>query len=221
MARTLLKDDALFDYVLRHQPAEDEVLIALRERTAQLGSVARMQIAPDQVAALRLLVQLVGARSVVEIGTFTGMSSLAMASALDDVRVVTCDVSEEYTSIALEAWRRAGVDDRIELRLGPAVDTLDGFLAANAKFDLAFIDADKANYSSYWERCVKLIRPGGLIVVDNVLWGGSVIDASDQTEDTVAIRALNTLAARDPRVTMTLLSAFDGLLVARVRPPHA
>ena len=179
-----------------------------------------MQISPDEGAFLQMLVRLLPARRVLEVGTFTGYSSTAMALAQDDDdRILCCDVSEEWTDIAREAWAEAGVADRITLRLAPAVETLDGLLAEGqgSLFDLAFIDADKGNYDNYYERALQLVRPGGLIAIDNVLWSGRVVDASDQEADTQAIRALNEKIAVDERVDLAMTPIADGVTLARVR----
>ena len=179
-----------------------------------------MQVPREEGALLRLLAELIGARRCLEIGTFTGYSSLSVALALPpDGRIVCCDVSEEFTSIARRYWEEAGVADKVDVRLGPAVDTLDALLEEGAEgtFDMAFIDADKGSYSAYWERCVRLVRSGGVIVVDNVLWGGAVADPSDQSADTNAIRAVNERIHGDDRVTSVLLPVADGMTVARVR----
>jgi caffeoyl-CoA O-methyltransferase len=179
-----------------------------------------MQIGPEQGALLRLLVELTGARRCLEIGTFTGYSSLAVALALPpDGTIVCCDVSEEFTSVARRYWAAAGVAAKVDLRLGPAVETLDALLADGGEgtFDFAFIDADKDNYSNYWDRCRRLVRRGGVIAVDNVLWGGSVADASNQETSTQAIRALNELVHGDDGVTSVTLPVADGMTIARIR----
>jgi caffeoyl-CoA O-methyltransferase len=169
---------------------------------------------------MALLVELIGARRAIEIGVFTGYSSLRVALALPaDGRVVACDVSEEYTNVARRYWREAGVEHKIELRLGPALTTLDALIAQGERgaFDFAFIDADKANYGSYYERCLELVRPGGLVAVDNTLWSGAVADPNKQDADTRAIRELNAKVADDPRVSSSLVPIGDGLLLARKR----
>jgi caffeoyl-CoA O-methyltransferase len=179
-----------------------------------------MQISPDEGAFLQMLVRLLPARRILEVGTFTGYSSTAMALAQDDSgRIVCCDVSKEWTDVAREAWTDAGVADRIELRLAPAVETLDALLAdgQGSGFDMAFIDADKVNYDNYYERALQLVRPGGVIAIDNVLWSGRVVDESDQEEDTQAIRALNTKIATDERVDLAMTPIADGVTLARVR----
>jgi predicted O-methyltransferase YrrM len=209
----------LHTYLLKVGVREPEVLRALRAETAELP-MANMQIAPEEGATLAMLVRLLGARRVLEIGTFTGYSSTAMALALPaDGRMVCCDVSEEWTDIARRTWAAAGVADKIELRLAPAVDTLDDLLATDnaGTFDLCFIDADKDNYVNYYERSLRLVRPGGVICIDNVLWSGRVADPSDQDESTEAIRDLNTLIAADERVDVAMLPVADGLTLARIR----
>jgi predicted O-methyltransferase YrrM len=212
-------DEALNNYVQRVGVREHPVLATLRERTASL-EMHRMQISPDEGAFLAMLVRLLPARRILEIGTFTGYSSTAMALAQDaDDRILCCDVSKEWTDIARQAWTDAGVADRITLRLAPAVETLDELLAEGqgSLFDLAFIDADKGNYDNYYERALRLVRPGGLIAIDNVLWGGRVVDESDQDADTVAIRALNEKIATDERVDVAMTPIADGVTLARVR----
>ncbi|TME34233.1 MAG: methyltransferase domain-containing protein, partial [Chloroflexi bacterium] len=195
------------------------VLGRLRERTASLPEHG-MQIAPEQGAFMALLVRAIGARRCLEVGTFTGYSSTAVALALPaDGQVVCCDVSREWTDIAREAWAEAGVADRVELRLGPALETLDGLLADGAagSFDFAFIDADKPNYDGYVERALRLVRSGGLIAIDNVLWSGRVADASVDDESSNAIRALNEKLATDARVDVAMVPIGDGLTLLRVR----
>lgn len=207
----------LYRYALDVTLRESEERRALREETARHPR-HNMQIAPDEGQLLQLLVRLLGARRVLEIGTFTGYSALAFAEALpSDGRVVTCDVSEEYTAIARAAWARAGVADRIELRLGPALDTLASLLAEGhgGSFDLAFIDADKVNYGDYYERSLELVREGGLIAIDNVLWDGRVLAPED--DDTRAIDSLNRRLHRDSRIELSLLPIADGLTLARKR----
>ena len=209
----------LHAYLLKVGVREPEVLRALRAETAELPN-ANMQIAPEEGATLAMLVRMLGARRVLEIGTFTGYSSTAMALALPaDGRIVCCDVSEEWTDIARRAWAAAGVADLVELRLAPALDTLDDLLANDqaGTFDLAFIDADKENYLDYYERSLRLVRRGGVIAVDNVLWSGRVADASVTDENTEAIRELNALIATDERVDVAMLPVADGLTLARIR----
>jgi caffeoyl-CoA O-methyltransferase len=197
---------------------ESELLKELRAETSKLSS-AGMQIGPDQGAFMHLLAGVIGAKRALEVGTFTGYSSLCVASALPaDGKLICCDVSEEYTSIARNYWRRAGLESKIELRLGPAVGTLDALIDAKVpEFDFVFIDADKTNYSNYYERALKLVRTGGLIAIDNVLWGGSVADPADNEADTVAIRALNDKVRADERVTLAMIPLGDGLTLARKR----
>ena len=169
---------------------------------------------------MAMLVRLIGARQALEIGVFTGYSGLSVARALPaDGKLVACDVSEEWTGIARRYWKEAGVDDRIELRIAPAIETLDGLIAdgRSGSFDFAFIDADKENYDGYYERCLVLLRPGGLVTIDNVLWSGAVIDAADESVDTRAIRALNAKIGTDSRVMPVMLPVGDGLTLAMKR----
>ena len=206
----------LSDYIRDVSLREPDVLRRLREETASHPQVS-MQISADQGQFMALLVAMLNARRTLEIGVFTGYSSLAVALALpEDGRIIACDVSEEYTSVARRYWREAGVERKIDLRLRPAVQTLDDLIAlgqANS-FDFAFIDADKANYANYYERCLTLIRPGGLIAVDNVLWSGKVADPAVQDEDTRAIRAFNQKLKDDDRVWLSMLPIRDGLTLA-------
>ena len=191
----------------------------LREETASLEE-ANMQIGPEQGQFMTLLVELMGARSALEVGTFTGYSALAVALGLpDDGCLVACDVSEEWTAIGRRYWEEAGVAHKIDLRLAPALETLDGFLAEGraGTFDFAFIDADKEGYDAYYERAVKLMRTGGLIVLDNTLWEGKVADPAVTDGDTEAIRILNRKLVGDERVTLSLLPVGDGLTLARKR----
>jgi caffeoyl-CoA O-methyltransferase len=217
--RTLVLDDQLYDYLIEKGTREERVLADLRARTGVLTQ-AGMQISPEQGQLMRLLIRMLGARNTIEVGTFTGYSALCVALELpDDGRVVACDVSEEWTSIGREAWERAGVAHRIDLRLAPALQTLDA-LAAEGRagtFDFAFIDADKENYVAYYERCLKLVRAGGLIAIDNVLWSGAVARPDVQNESTNAIRAINDLVANDARVDISMIPIGDGLTLARVR----
>jgi predicted O-methyltransferase YrrM len=214
-SRTLTFTDELVDYVRRWGVREHPVLAALREDTARLPE-REMQIGPEQGAFMALLVRVSGARRILEIGTFTGYSSTAMALALPaDGRVTCCDVSREWTDRARRAWADAGVADRIDLHLGPASATLERLAAGS--FDLAFIDADKTGYDDYYEACLRLVRPGGLILLDNTLQGGRVADPRADDENVVAIRALNEKIAADERVEIVLLPMADGLTLARVR----
>lgn len=207
----------LHAYAVDHGTPPDDVQEALIAETAALGGVSRMQIAPEQGAFMTLLTKLVDARFAVEVGTFTGYSSICIARGLaPGGRLLCCDVSEEWTAIAREHWVAAGVDDRIELRIGPAADTLRA-LPAEPPIDLAFIDADKTGYRTYYDEIVERLRPGGVVLVDNVLWSGNVIDPSDSSDDTEAIRALNDHVAADDRVDAVLLPIADGLTIARKR----
>jgi caffeoyl-CoA O-methyltransferase len=212
-------DERLHAYLVEVGVREHEVLRRLREETAALPE-SRMQIAPEEGAFLALLVRILGARKILEIGTFTGYSSTAMALALPaDGRIICCDLSREWTDVARRAWADAGVADRIDLRLGPALESLEQLFAAGEEgsFDLAFIDADKANYSGYYEGALRLVRQGGVIAIDNVLWSGRVADPDANDEDTNAIRALNDDIAADERVDIAMLPLADGLTLARVR----
>jgi caffeoyl-CoA O-methyltransferase len=217
--KTIGLGDALHDYLLASTLRDHDALRALRDETASMPE-ARMQISPEQGQLMQLLVELVGARRIVEVGTFTGYSSTAMALAMpDDGRIVCCDVSEKFTSIARRAWTDAGVSGKIDLRIGPAVETMDALLTGGAAgtFDMAFIDADKSNYDAYYERSLNLLRVGGLILVDNVLWSGRVADPAVTDADTQAIRALNGKIQKDARVTQAMLPIGDGLTLARKR----
>jgi caffeoyl-CoA O-methyltransferase len=216
--RSFLLSEDLARYVQAHSAPPDDVLRRLIERTEALGPVAGMQIAPEQGAFLEMLTRLMGATTVLEVGTFTGYSTLCFARGLaPGGRVIACDVSEEWTTIARGAWQEAGVDDRIELHIGPAATTLAA-LPTELEIDLAFIDADKGGYLGYYQRIVERLRPGGLIVADNVLWSGQVIDPTVTDEDTEALRVFNDAVATDPRVEVVLLPVADGLLLARRRP---
>jgi caffeoyl-CoA O-methyltransferase len=208
---------ALYEYLVAHNPAQDDVLRDLSAETAALGGISLMQIAVEQGALLTWLARLVGVRFAVEIGTFTGYSSICIGRGLaPGGRLLCCDVSEEWTAIARRYWRRAGLDDRITLRLGPAVDTLQA-LSASDEVDLAFIDADKTSYRTYYEALLPRLSPRGVIVFDNVLWGGSVADPSVVDESTAAIRALNDFVASDPRVEAVMLPVADGITLVRAR----
>jgi O-methyltransferase len=218
-ARTLPLTDEDRAYLLRVGVREDPVLAGLRERTAELPQ-SGMQICPEQGAFLTLLARSVGARRILEVGTFTGYSSVALARALpDDGELVCCDVSAEWTAIARDAWAAAGVADRVRLVLAPALQTLDGLLVDGAVggFDLAFVDADKGNYLAYHERCLRLVRRGGVILYDNVLWGGRLCRPGEQSPDTRALRAFNEALAADERIDLSMLPLGDGLTLARVR----
>ena len=209
----------LHAYLVKHGVREPEVLRRLREETASLPR-HNMQIAPEQGAFMALLVRLSGARRAIELGTFTGYSSLAVALALPpDGTIVCCDISEEWTAVARRYWAEAGVADRVDLRLAPALETLDALLAGGAagSFDFAFIDANKADYPDYHERIVQLLRPRGLAVYDNVLWDGGVLDASMTDAETVGVRRLNERLATDERVTISMIPVGDGLTLALKR----
>src|SRR5687768_10689838 len=213
--RTINLTDDVIAYVHEYGVREHPVLAALRERTAPLPE-SNMQIGPDQGAFMALLVRLIGASRIVEIGTFTGYSSTAMALAMPPGgRMLCCDVSREWTDIARAAWVEAGVEDRIELRLAPATETLATL--GDDSYDLSFIDADKPNYDAYYEACLRVVRPGGLILIDNVLWSGDVADPSVDNDNVRAIRVLNEKIAGDERIDHVLLPLADGLTLARVR----
>ena len=216
--RTLDLTESLYRYLLDTGVRESPALAALREETRHLEA-AGMQISPEQGAFMALLIRLLGARRTIEIGTFTGYSTLAVAEALpDDGRVIACDVSETWTAIARSAWRSAGQLHKIDLRLAPALTTLDALGAAgDTGYDFLFIDADKSSYDAYYERGLQLVRTGGLIAIDNVLWGGRVTDPAAQDADTRAIRALNAKIQQDARVDAVLLPVGDGLTLARKR----
>ena len=216
---TLGLDNQLYDYLLSASLREPELLQQLRQETASY-SQAVMQIAPEQGQFMALLVQLLGATKTLEIGVFTGYSSLCVALALPPTgKIVACDVNEEYTRVARRYWQTAGVADKIDLRLAPALETLDQLLASGQAetFDFAFIDADKVNYEEYYERSLQLVRPGGLIAIDNVLWFGRVTDPQDQEKSTLAIRAFNEKLHHDERVTLSLVPIADGLTLALKR----
>ena len=217
--RTIVMNDALYGYLLGASLRDLPLLKRLREETAKHPR-ARMQISPEQGQFMQLLVKLMGARRCIEVGVFTGYSSLAVALVLPvDGYILACDVSEEFTAVARRYWREAGVESRIQLRLAPALETLDARLKAGegGSYDLAFIDADKSNYAGYYERILKLLRPGGLILVDNVLWSGAVMDEKDMSEDTVALRAFNIALHKDERIDLSMLPVGDGLTLARKR----
>jgi caffeoyl-CoA O-methyltransferase len=207
----------LHSYLVDHGTPPDAVLAELQEVTREkIGGLALMQVAPEQGAFMTLLTRIVGARFAVEVGTFTGFSALCIARGLPaDGKLLCCDVSEEWTSIGKPYWEKAGVADRIDLRIAPALETLDA-LPEEPHVDLAFIDADKTNYGNYYDALLPRMRPGGVILVDNVLWGGSVVDASRDDADTVAIRAFNDRIAADDRVERVMLPISDGLTLIRV-----
>jgi caffeoyl-CoA O-methyltransferase len=209
----------LQSYLLAHnRPQPDDVLQALAEETAAaLGDSADMQIAPEQGAFMTLLTRMLAPRFAVEVGTFTGYSSLCIARGMPEGgRLLCCDVSEEYTAVALRYWERAGVAERIDLRIAPAIDTLRG-LAGDAVIDLAFLDADKDGYVDYWEEIVARMRPGGVLLADNVFAGGRVTDPDADSTMAAAIRRFNDHAAGDDRVEVAMLPIADGLTMARRR----
>lgn len=217
--RTIDMTDPLYDYLLANSLREPALFARLREETNTLPA-GRMQISPEQGQFMRLLIELMGARKAIEVGTFTGYSSLSVATALPaDGHLWCCDVSEDFTNVARRYWKEAGLEKKITLTLAPATETLPRLIAQGhaGSFDFAFIDADKANYDSYYESLLTLLRPGGLIAVDNVLWSGAVARPEKTDADTVAIRALNAKIHKDERVTMALLPIGDGLTLARKR----
>ncbi|MCF4967197.1 class I SAM-dependent methyltransferase [Nostoc sp. CMAA1605] len=214
--RTLGLASNLYDYLISVSLREAEILTKLRQETAQ-HPMGRMQIAPEQGQFITLLVQLLGAKKTLEIGVFTGYSSLVVALALPpEGQIVACDTSEEFTAIARRYWQQAGVDHKINLHIAPALETLDNLLAAGQAetFDFAFIDADKSNYENYYERSLQLVRPGGLIAIDNVLWSGRVADPQIQDNRTKKIRAFNEKLLQDQRVNISLVPIGDGLTLA-------
>lgn len=214
-SRSFLLDDALWGYVVDHSVKVDPVVARLTERTVALGGVAGMQIGPDQQAFLTMLTRFAGVTNAVEVGTFTGTSALCVARGLaPGGRLLCCDISEEWTAIASEAWAEAGVEDRIDLRIAPALETLQA-LPVDPVIDLVFIDADKPGYASYYDELVPRLRPGGWVVADNTLWSGRITDAGDGDENTRALRAYNAHAAADDRVTTVLLAVADGLTISQ------
>lgn len=216
-SRSFLLDDALWGYVVDHSLKVDPVLARLTERTLALGGPAGMQVGPDQQALLTMLTRFAGVTRAVEVGTFTGTSALCVARGLaEGGTLLCCDVSEEWTAIARDAWAEAGVADRIELRLAPALDTLRS-LPEDPVIDLAFIDADKEGYVAYYEELVPRLRPGGWIVADNTLWGGRITDAGSSDPATRALRAYNAHASADTRVQTVLLAVADGLTISQKR----
>ena len=211
-------DDTLRAYLVAHSAREHPAQVALREAT-RTHRAAGMQIGPEQAQFMALLVKLMGVRRAIEIGVFTGYSALTVALAMpDDGRLLACDISDEYTRVGRPFWEAAGVAGKIDLKLAPAIETLDAHIAAGESgcFDFAFIDADKASYDAYYERCLVLLRPGGLIAIDNVLWGGAVARPADDA-DTKALQALNDKIHADERVDMAMLPIGDGVTLARKR----
>lgn len=217
--RSIGLSDTLYEYLLSVSLRESDLLKRLREETQTL-EWAMMQIAPEQGQFMRLLLELIGARRVIEVGTFTGYSALCMASSLpEDGRLICCDTSKEWTDIARRYWEEAGLAHKIDLRLAPARETLDALLdeGGAGDYDFAFIDADKPAYPEYYERCLSLLRPGGLIAVDNTLWSGAVADPKNREPSTRALRVFNTLLHKDERVSLSLVPIGDGLSLARKR----
>ena len=215
-SRTIELTESLYNYLLQTGIKESSIARELRVKTQESTPWHRMQISPEQGAFMALLVRLIGAKKTIEVGTFTGYSALVVAEALpEDGRITACDVSEEWTSIARAFWERAELQGKIDLHLRPATETLDVLIDQGGadSFDFAFIDADKANYDEYYERCLVLLRPGGLVGIDNVLWGGRVADDTDD-DDTRAIRTLNEKVRSDKRVWATILPIGDGLTLA-------
>ncbi len=219
MSKVTPLDDVLHEYLMAHRTSDDAVLLELRRETEdKFGRRAGMQIAADQGTLLGLLVAAIGARRVVEVGTFTGYSALCMARALPpEGQLIACDVSAEFTAVARRYWEKAGVAQRIDLRLGPAVETLRS-LPQEAVFDFGFVDADKESYGIYYEEILERLRPGGLIALDNVFWGGSVSDPGSREPSTLAIRVLNDRVANDGRVQSVMLAVSDGLTLVRKLP---
>ena len=214
--RTLSLTNALHAYLVEHSVREPEILRRLREETAH-DDMSMMQIGPEQGQFMQLLVRLMGAKNCLEIGVFTGYSSLAVALVLPSQgSIVACDVSEKWTAIARKYWNEAGVAGKIDLRIGPALSTLHDLIATGrtGSFDFIFIDADKVNYLNYYERALTLARTGGLIAIDNTLWGGQVLDSASRSADTQAIRRFNERLRSDPRVHLSLLPIGDGLTLA-------
>ena len=218
-SRTLNITDSLYTYLLDHSLREPELLQRLREETARMPN-GMMQISPEQGQFMGLLVRLIGALRILEIGVFTGYSSLSMALSLPEKgTIVACDISEEYTNVARKYWKEADIDSRIHLKIGPAMDTILDLsrIIKSEPFDLVFIDADKENYLNYYESSLSLLRTGGLILIDNVLWNGKVAEQTNQEKDTVAIRKFNHKLHHDDRIDLSLLPIGDGLTIAMKR----
>ena len=218
-SKTLSIDDTVYQYLLDHSLRETEASQQLRKKTLKLEG-ANMQVSPEQGQFMRLLIELMGAEKAIEVGTFTGYSALQVALALPQHgTLVACDLSDEWASIGVPFWTQDQVEHKIDLRIGPAMDTLSALITEgqSGTYDFAFIDADKVNYLKYYELCLTLLRPGGLVAIDNVIWGGSVADPTVSDPSTDAIRALNTFVAQDERVSMSMLPIGDGLTLARKR----
>ncbi len=216
MSRWIEVDENIHQYISEHLPAEPEVLQALHERTANMEG-AGMQISHEQAQFMRVLLQSLKAKNTIEIGVYTGYSTLITAQCLpEDGRVIACDISDEWTSIAKPFWQKAGQDSKIDLRLAPAAQTMKSLIAEgrNGSFDFVFIDADKTGYDEYYELALELLRPGGLIALDNCLWGGKVADTNNREEDTLALKTLNKKIASDSRVIAYLAPVGDGLYLA-------
>lgn len=214
-----LSDDVL-EYVRAMSVREGDVFVRLREETAELTDRPGMQISPELGAFMQLIIKLMEARKGIEVGTFTGYSTLCMALAMPDYgRVVSCEVNGEWASIARRYWRAAGVEDRIELKIAPAAETMESLVTSGqaGSFDVIFVDADKRGYDTYYELSLKLLRPGGLVMIDNVLWGGSAADPERTDETTMAIKALNEKIRHDNRVTIAMVPIGDGVTLARKR----
>lgn len=219
MSRYFPLDERSYRYLLNTSVREPEIAQRLRDETQRLEN-AQMQIGPDQGQFMQLLVQVLRAQKTLEVGVFTGYSALWVALGLpDNGQIIACDISEEYTAVARRYWKQAGVDQKIDLRLGPALQTLDELVKTGqaGSFDFAFIDADKTNYENYYERALQLLRIGGLIAVDNTIWSGKVADPKEQDEDTVAIRKLNEKLLNDERISLSMLTVGDGLSLAMKR----
>ncbi len=220
MAKFVTMTDGIMAYLETVGVRETDVQRRCRAETAEMGRISGMQIAPEEGALLAMLARLMGARRCLEIGVFTGYSALTLALALPpDGTIDACDVSEEYTARARRYWDEAGVESKIRLHLRPAIETLDAFLSEGraGTYDMAFIDADKTGYDAYYELCLALLRPGGLVAIDNVLWGGAVADPSNATPDTLALRALNAKIAADERVDVAMVHVSDGITLAAKR----
>jgi predicted O-methyltransferase YrrM len=218
-SRRLVVADDVHQYIIDHSVRESDLLARLRAETSKLP-MAEMQIGPEQGQFMALLAKLINAKRCIEIGVFTGYSALVVALALpDDGKIVACDVSEEWTSIGRRYWKEAGVDHKIDLRLQPALRTLDGLIAAgeSGSYDYSFIDADKPNYDAYYERVLQLLRPGGLILIDNVLWSGRVADPKENDAYTMVFKNLNAKLHKDERIDVSLLGIGDGVTLARKR----